>query len=327
MSDKQLPEKKAAQQLARITRQRAEALMKRMASCDLCPRRCGVNRLQGETGFCGLDSRLIVSHVLPHHGEEPPISGEKGAGTIFFSSCNLRCSFCQNYQISHEPKGRVMDADALALAMLGLQQEGCHNIEAVTPTPQLPLFLEAISRACDRGLDLPIVYNCGGYEDPEIIQLLDGIVDIYLPDFKYGDAPEARLFSGVSDYHHYALLSLREMVKQCGDDLVLERDIAKRGVLIRHLVLPGKTENSFDVLRAIKREISTTVPISLMAQYTPTAPVRDDPLLGRRITKDEYEIVVEYALDLGFETIFTQEVDEKELTPDFNKKEPFQFNA
>lgn len=296
-----------------------------LEDCVLCPRRCRVDRLRGGRGFCALGAESIVSRVLPHFGEEPPISGEKGAGTIFFSSCNLRCPFCQNFQISRSPSGRVEAPASLAGQMLELQKRGCHNIEAVTPTPQLPFFLKALELAREQGLALPIVYNCGGYEDPEIVGMLDGAVDLYLPDFKYGNEEAARLLAGVGDYPQFALASIREMVRQCGDGPALEGEIAVRGVIIRHLVLPGQVENSRDVLRIISREISTAVPISLMSQYTPIPAVAGHPLLGRRITGAEYEAVVDYALDLGFETIFTQEVDEREITPDFGRENPFEF--
>ncbi len=296
-----------------------------LESCALCPRRCRVNRLRGETGFCLVSDRAVVHSVLPHHGEEPPLSGENGAGTIFLSSCNLRCSYCQNRQISHFLSGEAVDADELASMMLGLAGLKCHNIEPVTPTPHLPFLIEALALAAEKGLALPFVYNCGGYESPEVIRLLDGIVDIYLPDFKYGNGEDAFAFSGIRDYPEFASASLREMVRQCGDELVMERGVAKRGIIVRHLVLPGRIENSREVLRSIKREGSTAVPLSIMSQYTPTAAVRNHPLLGRRISRDEYEAVVEYALDLGFTTLFTQEVDDRDLVPDFDREEPFQF--
>ena len=296
-----------------------------MEACVLCPRQCRVNRLRGEKGFCSLGPQIVVSRVLPHFGEEPPISGQHGAGTIFFSSCNLRCSFCQNNQISHQPQGETVSAEVLAERILELQARRCHNIEAVTPTPQAPLFVKALDLAVERGLNLPVVYNCGGYENPDIIRMLAGTVDIYLPDFKYGTGKAALEFSGVLDYPQHALASIREMVRQCGVDLVMEGEVAVKGVIIRHLVLPGQIENSLTVLKTISREISTAVPVSIMSQYTPTGPVRNHPLLGRRITREEYETVVNYALDLGFETLFTQEVDERALTPDFDKDEPFEF--
>lgn len=292
--------------------------------CVLCPRRCHVDRTQGELGYCRMPAKILMDCALPHHGEEPPLSGTRGAGTIFFSSCNLGCIYCQNYQISHQTRGREIDSHVLAQVMLDLQNRGCHNIEAVTPTPQTPLIMEALLFAREQGLKTPFVYNCGGYENPPIIKMLDKMVDIYLPDFKYGVKEDGAAFSAVSDYPRYALDSLKEMVRQVGADLEMENDVAKRGVILRHLVLPGKLKNSQEVFRLIKKEISTSVPISLMSQYTPIDKVRNHPQLGRRITGKEYNHVVDFALDLGFDNLFIQEVNDFELTPDFDKENPFE---
>jgi putative pyruvate formate lyase activating enzyme len=292
--------------------------------CVLCPRACRVNRAQGDSGYCRLPARIIMDCALAHHGEEPPLSGKKGAGTIFLSSCNLRCIYCQNYQISHGAAGRELNSAQMAEVMLDLQKQGCHNIEPVTPTPQAPLIMEALLLARGRGLKVPFVYNCGGYEDPQIINMLDQMVDVYLPDFKYGLEEDANLFSQAPEYPRFALDSLYEMVRQVGDDLVLENGVAIRGIIVRHLVLPGRLENSKETLRLIKKEISTTVPISLMSQYTPTAKMRRYPVLGRRITSDEYNQILDYALHLGFENLFVQEVSDQELTPDFNRDNPFE---
>ncbi len=212
----------------------------------------------------------------------------------------------------------------LAEIMLDLQERGCHNIESVTPTPQIPLIMEALLLARGRGLKVPFVYNCGGYEDPQIINMLDQIVDVYLPDFKYGLEEDSKLFSSAPGYPRFALNSLKKMVRQVGDDLVLEKGIASRGIIVRHLVLPGMLDNSKEALRLIKKEISTTVPISLMSQYTPIAKVRRHPVLGRRITRDEYDRILDYALHLGFENIFVQKVSDQELTPDFSRDNPFE---
>ena len=298
-------------------------LKKVLKDCWLCPQRCHIDRTQGEIGFCLLPANIIIDCALPHHGEEPPLSGTGGAGTIFFSSCNLRCIYCQNYQISHQAEGRELDPPELAQVMLDLQKRGCHNIDAVTPTPQTPLIMEALLLAREQGLKIPFVYNCGGYESPGIIKMLDKMVDIYLPDFKYGIAEDGAEFSGVSDYPRYALDSLKEMVRQVGDKLEIEDGLAKRGVIVRHLVLPGKLENSKEVFRLIKEEISTAVTISLMSQYTPIDKVRNHPLLGRRITAAEYQQVLDYALELGFENLFIQEVSNNSLTPDFASDKPF----
>ncbi len=299
------------------------ALKEIYQDCILCPRMCHVDRTKGQLGYCRMPAKIMMDCAVPHHGEEPPLSGTCGAGTIFFSSCNLGCIYCQNYQISHVVCGQEMDSPALAQVMLDLQKRGCHNIEPVTPTSQMPLIMEALLEAREQGLRIPFVYNCGGYENPQIIKMLAGMVDVYLPDFKYGVAEDGAAFSGVSDYPCYALDSLKEMVRQVGADLETENEVAKRGIIIRHLVLPGRLANSREVFRLIKKEISTSVAISLMSQYTPTVKVRSHPLLNRRITASEYQQVLDYALDLGFENLFIQEVSEDDLMPDFNSDKPF----
>ncbi len=291
--------------------------------CVLCPRACHVDRTRGQLGYCRLPAKIVMDCALAHHGEEPPLSGKRGAGTIFLASCNLRCIYCQNYQISQSTEGRLLDAAQMAEIMLDLQHRHCHNIEPVTPTPQAPLIMEALLFARGRGLTIPFVYNCGGYENPDVIGLLDKMVDIYLPDFKYGLEKDAVELSAAPGYPRFALDSLKEMVRQVGDNLEMENEVAKRGIIVRHLVLPGKIENSKEVFRLIKKEISTSVPISLMSQYTPVAPVRHHPLLGRRISKDEYKQVLDFALKLGFKNLFIQEVNEYQLTPDFNREKPF----
>ena len=298
-----------------------------LRSCHLCPHQCGVDRLRGEKGFCGLGKEIRLAQALPHHGEEPPLSGTGGAGTLFFSSCNLRCPFCQNDQISHDIVGEKLSPQELALYMLQLQRQGCHNIEAVTPTPHLPQLITSLQIAREQGLSLPFVYNCGGYENPNMIRLLDGWVEIYLPDFKYGDERISLEFSGIRDYPAYALASLREMVKQVGSDLLLdENDVATKGIIIRHLVLPGCTKNSIAALSLLRNHFPPEIPLSLMSQYTPTATVKDHPLLQRRINKSEYELVVNHALDIGFEQLFIQEVDDRDICPDFDEETPFQWD-
>jgi putative pyruvate formate lyase activating enzyme len=306
-----------------ILKEREAALARLMRDCTLCPRKCHVNRLLEERGFCGLGSPVILDCGLPHHGEEPPISGRYGAGTIFFSSCNLRCTYCQNYQISHRAKGRALDSRELSSLMLSLQDKGCHNIDAVTATPHLAGFIEALADACGKGLAIPIVYNSSGYENPDVMRLLDGIVDIYLPDFKYGNDDDARLFSNVGDYCSFAVSALKEMVRQVGDSLDIADGIAKRGIIIRHLVLPGMVENSLQVLNLIEKNISRGVSLSILSQYTPMPSVTGDPPMGRRVTEEEYERVVNEALDMGFDTVFVQEVSDAEMVPDFDRESPF----
>jgi putative pyruvate formate lyase activating enzyme len=292
-------------------------------SCVLCPRKCHVDRTAGELGYCRLPEKIIMDCAVAHRGEEPPLSGTNGAGTIFLSSCNLGCIYCQNCQISHNTQGRNLTILQLATVMLDLQKSGCHNVEPVTPTPQTPQVMEALLIARAEGLKIPFVYNCGGYENPDIIKLLDGMVDIYLPDFKYGLEKDAVDFSSAPGYPRFALDSIKEMVKQVGDGLEIKDGVAQKGVIIRHLVLPGRIDNSKEVLRIIKKEISTSVFLSLMSQYTPVAKVRNHPILKRRITKHEYEQVTDYALKLGFDNIFVQEVNDYELTPDFDQSNPF----
>ena len=306
-------------------RSRVEALRRMLGGCGLCPRKCGTNRLGGETGFCGSGPEILLGRALSHFGEEPPISGSRGAGTVFLSTCNLRCAYCQNHQISHSCEGEKMTPAQLSGVLLELQRKGCHNIEAVTPTPQVAQFTESLYLAREAGLDLPLVFNCGGYESCETIKLLEGIVDVYLPDFKYGLDETARDLSGAEDYCRHAMDAIREMVGQVGADLLTEGEIASRGIIIRHLVLPGMPQNSIAALERIKKEFSADVPLSLMAQYTPTAAMRSHPTLARRLTRSEYDFVVDAALDMDFGTIFTQEVDERDLAPDFGRAEPFQW--
>jgi putative pyruvate formate lyase activating enzyme len=309
-----------------ISRRNIDRLKGILTSCTLCPRKCLVNRTRGELGFCRLTDGVTVSHALPHYGEEPPISGTRGAGTIFLSSCNLKCIYCQNYQLSHDISGELTDAEGLSSIMLALEKKNCHNIEPVTPTPQIPQVMEALLIARQRGLHLPLVYNCGGYENPEVLNNLEGMVDIYLPDFKYGTENDALVLSGVRDYAVHALLSIKEMLRQVGEELFLEEGVAKKGVLIRHLIIPGFIANSLQVLELIKKHVSLSVPLSIMSQYTPIPSVKNHPHLGKRVTREEYELVVNHALDMGFETIFTQDVDDKTLVPDFRKKVPFDWS-
>jgi len=304
---------------------RIDLLNEKLGDCTLCPRNCHAKRTRGETGYCGLGAEIVLSRALPHFGEEPPISGERGAGTVFLSSCNLKCVYCQNWQISRSTGGRKIGPPELAKIFIELRDKGCHNIEAVTPTPQVPGFVEALNIARLEGLDLPVVFNCGGYESPEIIKLLDGIVDIWLADFKYGSETAARELSGAADYPDRALAAIKEMVNQVGHELITSGDIGKRGIIIRHLVLPGMIGNSVAALEILKKEISPEVPISIMSQYTPIPAMVAHPALGKRISGREYETVLDAALNLGFETIFTQDLDERNMVPDFDREAPFQW--
>ena len=242
--------------LIETLRARIPLLRERMRECTLCPRECRVDRLEGRTGFCGLGAGAVLARALPHFGEEPPISGTAGAGALFLSSCNLRCPFCQTYRISRERMGEAVDREALAGRMLEIALRGCHNIELVTPTPQLPAVLESFLAACEWGFNLPLVYNCGGYEKADVIGLLDGIVDVWLPDFKYGSEGDAVACSAPADYPHRALEAIGEMIRQTGERLLTAGGIARRGVIIRHLVLPGRVRNSLETVRLIAERLS-----------------------------------------------------------------------
>jgi len=304
-------------------RKRVRTAYARLRSCDLCPHQCRVDRIGGETGFCRAGLKPKVASASLHRGEEPPISGTRGSGTIFFSWCTLRCCFCQNFPISQLGNGEELSTRGLAERMLKLQRLGAHNINLVTPGHYLPQILAALWLAIPRGFRLPLVWNSNGYETVATLALLEGIVDIYLPDFKYGLDEDALLFSDAPDYPRLAMESIRAMVRQVGDDLAVEKGIATHGIIVRHLVLPGRLENSRVALRQLKNEISTSLPISLMSQYTPTERVKSHPQLGRRILQAEYSQIVDDALDLGFENLFIQDVNDDALTPDFDRTHPF----
>jgi len=259
-----------------------------MRECRLCPRDCGANRLKDELGYCKIGRHAgVASHNL-HHGEEPPISGTKGSGTIFFTGCNMGCRFCQNWPISHLRHGERVSARRLAQMMLNLQRRGAHNINLVTPSHVVPQFLAGLAIAAKDGLRLPIVYNSSGYEGLEALELLDGVVDIYMPDIKYSTRDAAERCSLAPDYWERVRPAVKEMYRQVGALEMDEDGIGVRGLLIRHLVLPGDLAGSDEVFKFIAEELSTEVPVNLMSQYFPAHDALDDPLLGRRITKEEF---------------------------------------
>lgn len=277
-------------------------------SCTLCPRNCHVDRFLDERGFCGAPGELFLSSAFAHHGEEPPISGTGGSGTVFFSYCTLKCCFCQNFQLSHHAEGRPYGTDELAAKMVNLQSQGCHNINLVTATHFLPWILRSLRIAAKNGLTIPIVYNCGGYEHASIIRMLHGIVDIYLPDMKYGGNSAAQLFSNTANYRTFNRASVREMFRQAGPLICNSDGIATRGLCIRHLVLPNDFAESGSVLEFL---LSTFDPadihISLMAQYRPLFCAADHPEINRMITHDEYNRVKKQFVDAGF-TVYFQEL-------------------
>ncbi len=284
---------------------RIESLQEILKSCTLCPRQCKVNRLNGELGYCRAGVDLRVSSVFPHHGEEPPLVGRYGSGTIFLAHCNLRCVFCQNYDISHHGDGECVKTDQMARHMVKLQEIGCHNINFVTPTHYAAQIMAALPRAIELGLRVPLVYNCGGYESLEVIELLDGVMDIYMPDVKFFSSEVAGRFCNASDYPENVRPVLREMYRQVGDLRINSGGIAERGLLIRHLVMPHGLAGTEQVMRFIAQELSPHSYVNVMAQYRPVYQAVEYPDLNRPITMEEFlgaiEIARRYGLHRGFE--------------------------
>jgi putative pyruvate formate lyase activating enzyme len=267
--------------------------------CELCPNFCRVNRLEGEHGRCRLGSELVVSSANLHYGEEPVLVGRGGSGTIFFTCCNLKCVFCQNYDISQLDYGRPVDGDELVRIMLTLQDRGAENINLVTPTHQAAQIFETVKAARQHGLRLPIVYNCGGYENPEFLRELDGLVQIYMPDFKYGNDEAGSKYSGVSEYATWCRKALLEMHRQVGDLQVDHGGVAARGLLVRHLVLPNRIAYSQKVIDFIASEISKNTYLNIMDQYHPAFHASEHEGLRRRVLRQEVEEVVQYARSRG----------------------------
>jgi len=292
-------------------KRRIERAYAMLSQCRLCPRECGVDRLRGERGFCRAGAEPIVASWNVHPWEEPPISGTRGSGTIFFSGCTGRCLFCQNYPISQLGVGNTVSVQQLAEMMLELQDRGCHNINLVTPTHFVPQILAALELAIEGGLRLPLVYNTSGYERVETLQLLDGVVDIYLPDAKYADDETARRLSGFVRYVEANRAALREMFRQVGDELVLDGEgIARRGLIVRHLVLPEGLAGTPKVLRWIAENLSPHVYVSLMDQYFPAHKAVGHPVLGRKITAEEYAEALRAFEEAGLTNGWMQEHEE-----------------
>lgn len=271
---------------------RIEEAGKLLKSCRLCPRACAIDRLAGETGFCRAGRKAAVASFAPHFGEEAPLVGRSGSGTIFFSRCNLLCSFCQNYEISHLAEGAEVSPARLAAMMLRLQALGCHNINFVSPTHYVPQILEALPLAINNGLNVPLVYNTGGYDSVETIRLLDGVFDIYMPDFKFWDQTWADRFCAAPRYRESVTAALKEMHRQVG---VLQMDadgIARKGLLVRHLVMPNGIAGTAEIMKFIAEELSPDTYVNIMDQYHPCGRAALDPLINRRITPDEYRDAV-----------------------------------
>ncbi len=278
---------------------RIEQLEAILEECTLCPRECGVNREKDERGYCNSGRSLKVSSVQPHFGEEPVLVGTHGSGTIFLTNCNLGCVYCQNYDISHLGYGRVMTEAELATQMLKLQNRGCHNINLVTPTHFTPQIVKALKIAIEKGLHIPLVYNCGGYESCRTIELLEGIVDIYMPDMKYGDNATAKRYSNAGDYVERCFAAVKEMHAQVGDLKIDERGLAWRGLLIRHLVLPNGLAGSESVMKFIATELSKDSYVNIMAQYRPMYRAFEYKELSRYIRMAEYREVIAIARRYG----------------------------
>ncbi|MGA2586361.1 MAG: radical SAM protein [Candidatus Aminicenantales bacterium] len=325
--------------IARIERA-LDALEPLEANCTLCPRACRVDRRKDRSGICQSGSAAGVSAALLHYGEEPVLSGHhdcaaeakpgggrpRGSGTVFFTGCNLKCLFCQNYQISWHAQGPIVDDKELAALMLGLQDQGAYNINLVSPTHLILPILRALKIACSKGLAIPLVYNSNGYEKIEVVEKLAGIVDIYLPDLKYFSSRVSQKYSGAGDYFENAGLAIQEMFVQQPELVLDEQDTARRGLIIRHLILPGQTDDSLAILDWIAKNLPLTISLSLMSQYRPSFRAPDD--IRRPLSGEEYRAVVSRARQLGFENLFLQPElfgPDDHLVPDFNRAEPFRW--
>lgn len=291
-----------------------------MKECRVCPRNCGADRLSDQKGFCRAGAEIILARAALHMWEEPCISGKEGSGAVFFSGCSLGCKFCQNRQISRGQTGKKVTADRLADIFLELQQQKANNINLVTAGHFLPQVAEAIEKSRNRGLQIPVVYNSSGYEKSEMLKLLEGLVDIYLPDFKYMDPELAEKYSYARDYPEVAKEALKEMVRQTGTPEFDRRGIMKKGVIVRHLLLPGHVKDSRRVLEYLLSTYGKEIYISLMNQYTPMPAMKDDPRLSRKVTDREYQRLIDYGLQLGLENGFIQEGETAKASfiPEFN---------
>jgi len=304
---------------------RAQRLEARLASCDICPRECRGNRLEGETGFCHSGRLPVVSSFCAHHGEEPVLSGSRGSGTIFFSNCNLRCVYCQNYQISQDwqkQRSNEMDLRTLAENMLYLQDElGCHNINLISPSHFVPQIVRALTEAVPMGLKLPLVYNTNSYDSVKTLEELSGIISIYLPDLKYASDVYASQLSEVPEYVARSRQAIKEMYRQVGGIVVDKSGLAQRGLIVRHLILPNGLSGSRESLTWLAKEVSKRVTISAMSQYHPVHRAYQFPLLSRSISLSEYQEVLKIMEELGLEKGWTQKMGAQEdYLPDFERE-------
>lgn len=287
--------------------------------CNLCPRNCNVDREKGERGYCGAGNEMVIARYSLHMWEEPIISGNNGSGTIFFSYCNMRCCFCQNYEISELHKGRVISKDEFSDICLELQEKGANNINLVTPTHYVNLIKDGLILAKEKGLSIPIVYNSSGYENVDTIKMLDGLIDIYLPDLKYYDDYYSKKYSNCNNYFLYASKTINEMVRQVGEIEYDSNGMLKKGVIVRHLLLPGNIDDSKKIVEYLYRTYQDNIIISIMNQYTPVRKLEFDEL-NNKVTDEEYDNLIDYAYDLGVRNAFIQE-GETQMTsfiPDFD---------
>jgi len=304
-------------------RSRAERLELRLAHCDICPRACGVNRIEGEQGFCQSGNLSVISACCEHKGEEPAISGTRGSGTIFFTGCNLRCVFCQNYQISQEfwnTRREELNCHRLAGKMLYLQNDlKCHNINFVSPTQYVPQIIRAIDEAAGMGLHIPLVYNTNGYESLDTLRELDGVIDIYLPDIKYASNSNATEYSHADNYVEFSRKAIHEMYRQVGDLITDPDDVALRGLIVRHLVLPNNLSGAKACISWLLRELSPSVTMSIMSQYYPCYRAPDIPALARKLSPAEYADITDWLDTADVTNGWIQEFDSPEVfLPDFN---------
>ena len=283
-------------------------MLKEFNKCNICPHNCNINRNNGKIGRCRATDKIKIALYSTHNFEEPCISGEKGSGTVFFSNCNLNCVYCQNYEISHMGKGKEITIEELSKILLKQQEKGVENINLVTPTSYVPQIIEAIKIAKKEGLNIPIVYNTNGYENIDTIKMLDGYIDIYLPDLKYAENKLAKEYSKVDNYFEIATKAIKEMVKQVGIPKLDERGIMKKGVMVRHLVLPNNLENSKKVLKWLVENLPKEIYISVMAQYFPTYKAKEIKEINRKLSKKEWEEIEEYIEKLGIENGYVQEL-------------------
>ena len=287
-------------------------MIKQLDKCEICPRKCKVNRNNNQIGWCKSTDRVKIGLYSTHYFEEPCISGDKGSGTVFFSNCTMNCIFCQNYEISQLGKGKEISIEELANIFIKQQEKGVHNINLVTPTSYVYQIIEAIKIAKAKGLNIPIVYNTNGYENIETIKALNGYVDVYLPDLKYAEEKLATEYSGAKNYFEVATNAIKEMIKQVGNIKLNEDGIIQKGVIIRHLVLPNHIENSKKVLLWIKQNLPNDIYVSIMAQYFPTYKAKENQKLNRKLTKKEWKQIEKYVEEIDIENGFIQELGDHE---------------